>query len=57
MILSDYYYGVGEMIPCFLSKILNEPHVLGHRYIIINHTLVEYECKDFNRLDNPSITI
>ncbi|MED1594656.1 MULTISPECIES: NUDIX hydrolase [Bacillus] len=51
-ILSKYNYGVGAMIPHFLPKMLNEHHILEHRCVIINHTLVEYECKEFNRLDN-----
>lgn len=40
------------MIPHFLPKMLNEHHRLEHRCVIINHTLVEYECKEFNKLDN-----
>ncbi|HEK9098854.1 TPA: 8-oxo-dGTP diphosphatase [Bacillus pseudomycoides] len=54
-ILSEYNYGVGKMIPHFLPKMLNEPHVLEHKCVIINNTLVEYDCKEFNRLDNSRI--
>ncbi|MBO1580649.1 hypothetical protein J4P91_13620 [Bacillus sp. XF8] len=50
-ILSEYNYGVGEMIPHFLPKLLNSPEIFEHKCVFTNHILVEYKYKDLKGLD------
>jgi len=44
-ILSDFNYGVGEMIPKFLFEVLNNEALLEHTCVLSNHKLLSYEFK------------
>ncbi len=41
-ILSDYNYGVGEMIPKFLVEVLYNEFILEHNFVLSNHKLIDY---------------
>ncbi|MBJ7985909.1 NUDIX hydrolase [Bacillus cereus] len=49
-ILSDYNYGVGEMIPKFLTEVLYNELILEHSCVLSNHKLVDYENKELAKL-------
>ena len=53
-ILSDYNYGVGEMIPKFLTEVLYNELILEHSCVLSNHKLVDYENKELARLSKPA---
>ncbi|AIY73124.1 putative mutT/Nudix [Bacillus cereus] len=51
-ILSDYNYGVGEMIPKFLVEVLHNELILEHNFILSNHKLIDYRNKELAKQDN-----
>ncbi|MEK4933133.1 MULTISPECIES: NUDIX hydrolase [Bacillus] len=53
-ILSDYNYGVGEMIPKFLTEVLYNELILEHSCVLSNHKLVDYENKELAKLSKPA---
>ncbi|EJS68961.1 hypothetical protein ICU_02514 [Bacillus cereus BAG2X1-1] len=56
-ILSDYNYGVGEMLPKLLPEVLHNELILEHSCILSNHKLVKYENKELASLAIPINTI
>ncbi|MGG5791532.1 NUDIX hydrolase [Bacillus nitratireducens] len=52
-ILSDYNYGVGEMIPKFLTEVLYNELILEHSFVLSNHKLVEYKNKELAKQTSP----
>ncbi len=52
-ILSDYNYGVGEMIPKFLTEVLYNELILEHSCVLSNHKLVEYKNKELAKQTSP----
>ncbi|MGD6888113.1 NUDIX hydrolase [Bacillus mobilis] len=51
-ILSDYNYGVGEMIPKFLSAVLHNELILEHHFVLSNHKLLDYRNDELNKQDS-----
>lgn len=51
-ILSDYNYGVGEMIPKFLSEILHNELILEHNFVLSNHKLIDYRNEELAKQDS-----
>ncbi|PFN27810.1 NUDIX hydrolase [Bacillus cereus] len=52
-ILSDYNYGVGEMLPKLLPEVLHNELILAHSFILSNHKLVKYKNKELASLTIP----
>lgn len=52
-ILSDYNYGVGEMLPKLLPEVLHNELILEHSFILSNHKLVKYKNKELASLTIP----
>ncbi|ACJ82430.1 hypothetical protein II7_01664 [Bacillus cereus MSX-A12] len=50
-ILSDYNYGVGEMIPKFLVEVLHNEFILEHNFILSNHKLINYRNQKLVKQD------
>ncbi|SCN45286.1 MutT/Nudix [Bacillus cereus] len=51
-ILSDYNYGVGEIIPKFLSEILHNELILEHNFVLSNHKLIDYRNAELIKQDS-----
>ncbi|MEK4213412.1 DNA mismatch repair protein MutT [Bacillus wiedmannii] len=51
-ILSDYNYGVGEMIPNFLSEVLLNELILEHNFVLSNHKLIDYRNEELAKQDS-----
>ncbi|UNP78766.1 8-oxo-dGTP diphosphatase [Bacillus nitratireducens] len=52
-ILSDYNYGVGEMLPKLLPEVLQNELILEHTFVLSNHKLVEYKNKELAQQTSP----
>ena len=50
-ILSDYNYGVGEMIPKFLVEVLYNELILEHNFVLSNHKLINYRNQKLVKQD------
>ncbi|MES5955279.1 8-oxo-dGTP diphosphatase [Bacillus fungorum] len=50
-ILSDYNYGVGEMIPKFLVEVLHNELILEHNFVLSNHKLIDYRNEELAKQD------
>ncbi|MGR5988267.1 NUDIX hydrolase [Bacillus sanguinis] len=50
-ILSDFNYGVGEMIPKFLYAVLHNELILEHNFVLSNHKLIDYRNKELAKQD------
>ncbi|MGN4443579.1 NUDIX hydrolase [Bacillus cereus group sp. MYBK79-1] len=51
-ILSDYNYGVGEMIPKFLYAVLHNELILEHNFVLSNHKLIDYWNEELAKQDS-----
>ncbi len=45
-ILSDYNYGVGEMLPKLLPEVLHNEFILEHNFVLSNHKLIDYRNEE-----------
>lgn len=50
-LLSEGNYGLDEIIPHILPKILDSSKKFEHRCVIINNKMVAYECKELEILE------
>ncbi|WP_259417698.1 NUDIX hydrolase [Bacillus toyonensis] len=51
-ILSDYNYGVGEMLPKLLPEVLHNEFILEHNFVLSNHKLIDYRNEELVMLDS-----
>lgn len=51
-ILSDYNYGVGEMIPKFLPDLFHNKLILEHNFVLSNHKLIDYRNAELIKQDS-----
>ncbi|WP_369899609.1 NUDIX domain-containing protein [Bacillus manliponensis] len=51
-LLSEYNYGVGEMITHFLPYVLHDSDVYEHKCVIENNKLVDYKCVTLNSFED-----
>lgn len=52
LILSDYNYGVGEMLPKLLPEVLHNEFILEHNFVLSNHKLIDYRNEELVMLDS-----
>lgn len=50
-ILSDYNYGVGEMLPRLLPEVLHNELILEHSFVLSNHKLIDYKNEELVKQD------
>ncbi|HHT7191037.1 TPA: NUDIX hydrolase, partial [Bacillus cereus] len=50
-ILSDYNYGVGEMLPILLPEVLQSESILEHSFVLSNHRVIDYRNEKLVKQD------
>mgnify|MGYP001106087158 CR=1 FL=1 len=50
-ILSDYNYGVGEMLPKLLPEVLHNDLILEYNFVLSNHKLIDYRNEELIKQD------
>lgn len=50
-ILSDYNYGVGEMLPKLLPEVLHNELILEHNFVLSNQKLIDYRNEELVKQD------